>query len=94
MRKGTKMIYEYKALSSTAKSVRGIVEADNMENAIQMIRKKGIFPTKINAREKFSKSHFIKDRFKLYSFVPKTTKEKAMFSIICFQIIVIVALLV
>ncbi len=49
--------FQYKAVSSAGKSVKGIIEADNKAAALTSLKEKGLYPTKLSrVRERRAKS--------------------------------------
>jgi type II secretory pathway component PulF len=85
------MEYKYEALDAQGNEVEDTIKAYDHKSAIKAIRDKGLFPTKVNVIgngvEPKKKSRTIPDWL-----IFRTTKEKAMFSIICVLIILIAGL--
>jgi hypothetical protein len=86
------MEYKYEALDAQGNEVEDTIKAYDKRAAIDAIRKKGLFPTLVrvigNGVESKKKSRTIPDWL-----ICRTTKEKAMFSIICLLLILIAGLL-
>ena len=89
------MEYKYEALDAQGKEVKGFINAHETSEAISMLRNDGLFPTKINVVGTDSKPCKKKVKGKsLFDLKrPLTTMEKAMMSIISFETILIVGLI-
>ncbi len=86
------MEYKYEALDAQGNEVEDTIKAYDKRAAIDAIRKKGLFPTIVRVIgtgvESKTKSRTLPDWL-----ICRTTKEKAMFSIICLLLILIAGLL-
>ncbi len=56
-------VYEYKALNTAGKTIRGIVDADDVRGARAKLRKSGIFPTELREDTGASKETWREIRF-------------------------------
>ena len=61
-------VFEYQALSSSGKAIRGIIDAESMHTARTKLRSQGVYPTEI--REETAAAAHPETSFRLFSRVP------------------------
>lgn len=88
------MEYKFEALDGDGQEQKGFINAYDTNEAISMLRNKGLFPTRVNVCGTDSKPcKKPKKRKSLLGLTrPMTNMEKAMMSIISFLIVLVVAL--